>query len=60
MAHCHHFEANEVHGTYIYMNGTLSGTDAYANNLRRTSNPSQNLFILSEEEGIECQYLIRL
>ena len=27
LAHCHHFEANEVHGTYVYMNGTLSGTD---------------------------------
>lgn len=60
MAHCHHFEANEVHGTYVYMNGTLSGTDTYANNIRKTSNPSQNLFILSPEEGIECQYLIRL
>lgn len=60
IAHSHHFEANEVHGTYIYMNGTLSGTDAYANNVRRTSNPSQNLFIIDKECGIECQYLIRL
>lgn len=59
-AHIHHFEANEVHGTYVYVNGTLSGTDSYANNIRKTSNPSQNLFILSPEEGIECQYLIRL
>lgn len=60
LAHCHHFEANEIHGTYVYMNGTLSGTDEYANNKRKTSNPSQNLFILNEKEGIECQYLIRL
>lgn len=60
IAHSHHFEANEVHGTYVYMNGTLSGTDAYANNVRRTSNPSQNLFIINEKDGIECQYLIRL
>ena len=60
MAHCHHYEANEIHGTYVYMNGTLSGTDAYANNGRKTSNPSQNLFILSPEDGIECQYLIKL
>lgn len=60
LAHCHHFEANEVHGTYVYMNGTLSGTDEYANNCRKTSNPSQNLFILNEQEGIECQYLIKL
>lgn len=60
MGHCHHFEANEVHGTYIYMNGSFSGTDAYANNLRKTSNPSQNLFILNPDEGIECQYLIKL
>lgn len=60
MAHCHHFEANEVHGTYIYMNGTFSGSDTYANNLRKTSNPSQNLFILNKDDGIECQYLIKL
>lgn len=60
MGHLHHFEANEVHGTYIYINGTLSGTDAYANNIRKTSRPSQNLFILNKEEGIECQYLIKL
>lgn len=60
IAHCHHFEANEIHGTYVYMNGTLSGTDRYANNLRKTSNPSQNLFILNPKDGIECQYLIKL
>ena len=60
MAHCHHYEANEVHGTYVYMNGTLSGTDMYANNERKTSNPSQNLFILNSNDGIECQYLIKL
>lgn len=60
MAHTHHFEANETHGTYIYVNGTFSGTDSYANNLRKTSNPSQNLFILNPTEGIECQYLIKL
>lgn len=60
VAHCHHFEANEIHGTYVYMNGTLSGTDSYANNGRKTSNPSQNLFIVNPEYGIECQYLIRL
>lgn len=60
MGHCHHFEANEIHGTYVYVNGTFSGTDAYANNIRKTSNPSQNLFILNPVDGIECQYLIRL
>ena len=60
VAHCHHFEANEIHGTYVYMNGTLSGTDSYANNGRKTSNPSQNLFIVNPNYGIECQYLIRL
>ena len=60
MAHCHHYEANEIHGTYVYMNGTLSGTDMYANNERKTSNSSQNLFILNSNDGIECQYLIKL
>ncbi len=60
IGHCHHYEANETHGTYIFMSGTLSGTDEYANNLRKTSNPSQNLYILNEKEGIECQYIIKL
>ena len=60
IGHCHHFEANEVHGTYIYMNGTFAGTDEYANNIRTTSNPSQNLFIIDENNGIESQHLIKL
>ena len=60
IGHCHHFEANEVHGTYIYMNGSFAGADGYSNNLRITSNPSQNLFIIDSEKGIECQYLIKL
>lgn len=60
LAHSHHFEANEVHGTYVYMNGTMAGTDNYSNNLRMTSNPSQNFFVISKEDGIKCQYLIRL
>lgn len=60
IGHSHHFAANEVHGTYVYMNGTLSGNDEYANNLRLSSNPSQNFFVVSKDEGIECQYLIRL
>ena len=60
LGHTHHFEANEVHQTYVYVNGTLSGTDEYANNQRKTSRPSQNLFILNKEEGIGCQYTIKL
>lgn len=60
IGHGHHFAANEIHGTYVYMNGTLSGTDEYANNIRVTSNPSQNLFIIGKDNGIKCQYLIKL
>lgn len=60
IGHSHHFEANEIHKTYVYVNGTLSGGDEYSNNLRKTSNPSQNLFILSKNDGIECQYTIKL
>lgn len=60
LAHSHHFEANEVHGTYVYMNGTMVGTDNYSNRIRKTSNPSQNFFVIGKEGGIECQYLIRL
>lgn len=59
IGHMHHFEANETHGTYIYMSGTFAGNDEYANNGRTTSNPSQNLFIINKD-GIFCQYLIRL
>lgn len=60
LAHSHHFEANEVHGTYVYMNGTMVGADNYSNRIRKTSNPSQNFFVISKEDGIKCQYLIRL
>ena len=60
LAHSHHFEANEVHGTYIYMNGTMVGADNYSNRIRKTSNPSQNFFVISKEDGIKCQYVIRL
>lgn len=60
LAHSHHFEANEIHGTYVYMNGTMVGADNYSNRLRRTSNPSQNFFVISKEDGIKCQYLIKL
>ena len=60
IGHCHHYEATEIHGTYVFMSGTLSGTDEYANNLRKTSNPSQNLYILNPDDGIECQYIIKL
>lgn len=60
LAHSHHFEANEIHGTYVYMNGTMVGADNYSNRIRKTSNPSQNFFVVSKEDGIKCQYLIRL
>ena len=60
LAHSHHFEANEIHGTYVYMNGTMVGTDNYSNRIRKTSNPSQNFFVISKEDGIKCQYLIKL
>lgn len=60
IAHCHHLETTEVHGTYVYMNGTFAGTDEYSNNLRKTSRPSQNLYVISKDEGIECQYTIKL
>ena len=60
VGHCHHYEATETHGTYVFMSGTLSGSDEYSNNLRKTSNPSQNLYILNPEDGIECQYIIKL
>lgn len=59
IGHLHHFAGDETHCTYVYMNGTLSGTDQYANNVRKTSNPSQNFFVV-DRNGIVCQYLIKL
>lgn len=58
MGHRHHFSADEQQGVVIVSNGSLMGTDGYAKDLRLTSEPTQNLIILSRDNPCECVYRI--
>lgn len=53
LGHRHHFSANEIHGTTVYANGSLSGVDELAKDLRLTSKPSQTLIIVSPYDYAE-------
>ena len=57
-AHMHHFQADEKNRTIALGNGTLMGTDTYAQKLRLSSTPSQNLIIVTKENVTECVYRI--
>ena len=57
-AHMHHFSADEKNRTVAISNGTLMGTDGYAQKLRLSSNPSQNLIIVSRENVTESVHRI--
>ena len=59
-AHFHHFSADEKNETILISNSSLMGTDDYAQSLRLTAKPSQNLIILGKNNPIECIYNIRL
>lgn len=54
----HHFQADEKNRTIALGNGTLMGTDTYAQKLRLSSTPSQNLIIASKDNVTECIYRI--
>lgn len=60
MGHRHSVAMNEVHGTYVIQNGTLSGVDEYAVNIRKSSRPSQTLVVVSEEDPLETLRIIKL
>jgi hypothetical protein len=53
MGHNHHVAADEIHKTYVHMNGSLSGVDQFAKDIRSTSNPSQTLVIVSPDDCAE-------
>ena len=53
IAHFHHFSGDEKNESVIVGNGTLMGTDEYAEKLRLSSKPSQNLIIVTESNVIE-------
>lgn len=59
-AHMHHVSANELNQTEFYCNGSLCGTDDYANDLRLHSNPSQLLIISTPDDISRCIYKIKL
>ena len=52
-AHLHHFSCDEKNETVVVSNGSLMGTDAYAEKLRLSSKPSQNLIIVSEDNVVD-------
>lgn len=60
IGHFHHQSMDEQQRCYVYASGSLSGNDSYSNKIRKTSNPSQNIYILNENDGIECQYIVKL
>ena len=59
-AHEHHFQADEKNRCIALGNGTLMGTDSYAQKLRLSSTPSQNLIIVTEENVTEAIHRILL
>lgn len=59
-AHLHHFSCDEQHNTLIISNGSLMGVDEYAESLRLTNKPSQNLILVSEQLIAEAIYRIPL
>lgn len=46
-AHLHHFSSEEKNETISLGNSSLMGTDSYAQKLRLTSRPSQNLIVVT-------------
>ena len=58
MGHVHHFSADEINETVQLTNGSLMGTDDFAQKNRLTSKPSQNLIIVTEDNVIDTIYRI--
>ena len=48
-AHLHHFSADERNKTVVVSNSSLMGTDAFAERLRLSATPSQNLIIVTPD-----------
>ena len=59
-AHLHHFGGDEKNQTVVLSNGSLMGTDSYAEKLRLTSRPSQNLIIATKDSVASVIYRILL
>lgn len=59
IGHIHHVFVEEQNGTMVIANGSFAGNDEYSNKIRKTSVPSQNMFIISEN-GIEAIKTVKL
>lgn len=59
-AHLHHFSANEQNETLMISNGSLMGTDDYAQKLRLSAKPSQNLIFVTKDNVCESLYRLVL
>ena len=60
MAHRHHVYMDESCGTLLVCNGSLMGTDSFAQKLRLNSPASQNLIIVSKDLVMDTLYRIVL
>ena len=60
IAHKHHFSVDEINEAIVVENGSLMGTDEYAQKLRKSAKPSQTLIVVSEDNPIEVIYRIML
>lgn len=59
LGHLHHHYEKEEHDIEVVVNGSLSGVDEYAKNIRKSGKPMQKLMIYTDE-GKECTYKIKL
>ena len=58
LGHFHTYYEKDDYGSTVVVNGTLSGVDTYAKNIRKTGEPMQVLRIYGDEDV--CTYKIKL
>lgn len=58
--HVHHNYMKEYGKTATYVNGSMIGLDDYATQGRFGGKPSQKMFIFDKQDGMECEYIIKL
>lgn len=59
-AHRHHFKSEELNDCMMIANGSVMGTDSYAESLRLSNKPSQTFIISTYENVVDTIYKINL
>lgn len=59
LGHMHHFMVDTIHDVQIVMSGSLSATDEYAKDIRRTGKASQTIVVFNDNKE-ECIYNVKL